>query len=120
MTTKQPPDNSTRTITAAWKAPLPPPEMLAQYNQAMPNGAERVMKMIEDEQQHRIDYENTLLQVMAKDTKRGQWLGFGIAVLAMVAAGLSVWLNADYKVSIALVSLPVLGIIKSIVQSRSE
>jgi uncharacterized membrane protein YjjP (DUF1212 family) len=76
--------------------------------------------MIEDEQAHRINYENELLQIMSKDTKRGQWLGFGIVFFAMLAAVIAAILGADYKISIALVSLPVLGIIKSIVESRSN
>ena len=117
--TKSPSSNEQLVVTQ-WKAPLPPPELLAQYNQCIPGGAERVLKMIEDEQAHRINYENELLQIMSKDTKRGQWLGFGIAACAMLAAAVGSWLGMDYKVSIALVSLPVLGIIKSIVESRSN
>ena len=32
--------------------PLPPPEMLRRYNEAVPNGAERIMAMAEREQAH--------------------------------------------------------------------
>jgi uncharacterized membrane protein len=60
---KQSHDNQQRVISA-WKAPLPPPELLAQYNQGIPNGAERVLKMIEDEQAHRINYEKVFQMVL--------------------------------------------------------
>ncbi|MCL2659595.1 MAG: DUF2335 domain-containing protein [Acidobacteriaceae bacterium] len=41
--------------------PLPPPDVLTQYDQVVPNGAERIMAMAEQQSRHRIELEPRLL-----------------------------------------------------------
>lgn len=38
---------------SAFSGPLPPPELLAKYNDVIPNGAERIMAMAERQSSHR-------------------------------------------------------------------
>jgi Predicted membrane protein len=64
-----------------WSGPLPPPEALARFNDIVPNGAERVFKMAEDEQAHRIASENTGLIASIAEAKRGQLLGASISIV---------------------------------------
>lgn len=35
-----------------WEGPLPPPDQLAKFSECVPNGADRVMRMAEDEGAH--------------------------------------------------------------------
>jgi uncharacterized membrane protein len=59
--------------------------MLAQYNDIIPNGAERIMAMAEKQQVHRQDPEQHVLKSNTTNQRLGVVLGF---VLAMsVAAG---------------------------------
>ncbi len=51
---------------------------------------------------------------------RGQYIGMGISILALFGAGITALMGAHPTVSIALVSLPVLGIIKALISSRSS
>src|SRR5206468_1881503 len=43
------------------RGPLPDPGELAAYNQIIPNGADRIMKMAEEQSAHRIGLEKTVV-----------------------------------------------------------
>lgn len=71
----------------SFKGPLPPPEMLAKYEDVLPGGAERIFKMAETEQNHRVSWERRALRAVT----RGQWFGFIIAIVAIfISAALAV------------------------------
>lgn len=78
------------------------------------------MAMIEQEQAHRISHDGTVLATMAKDTQRGHYMGWSISVGAIVASVGTVALGAHPTVSVALVSLPILGIVRAILASKSK
>lgn len=107
-------------VSQQWAGPLPPPGALAQFDSIIPNGAERIMAMVEREQQHRIDQESAILNATIRDTRRGHWIGGAVSILALAGCVLSVYLGAHPAVSVALVSLPVVAIIQAIVRSKSN
>ena len=120
-----PPHDSGKRITAAsvssqWSGPLPPPESLNRFNQVIPNGAERIFKMAEAEQAHRVAYETEALRATVVEAKRGQILGATISIIAVFGALSSIWLGAHWAVSVALVGVPLMGLAKAIVDSRSR
>lgn len=61
------PPNGT-VVSANWSGPLPPPGALQQFNVIIPNGAERIMAMVEQEQAHRIAIESKALRAEVVDT----------------------------------------------------
>lgn len=100
--------------------PLPPPDALARFNEIVPNGAERIFKMTEAEQAHRIAYENTGLVAAIAEAKRGQLLGAGISIFSLVSAIISIYWGAHWTVTVLLVGVPIMGLAKAIVDSRSK
>lgn len=58
------------------------------YNEVLPGSAERILKMAEKEQDHRIGWEDEALHRASQHDHLGLWLGFSIAVLALVTSGL--------------------------------
>lgn len=56
-----------------FSGPLPPPGMLARYNDALPDGADRIVKMAEAQSSHRRTIES-----------RGQIFAFVLALVAIV------------------------------------
>lgn len=66
--------------------PLPPPETLKKYNDAVPDGAERIMRMAEREQKHIHRTQNTSYVLAFV----GELFGWSIVVLAMWGAFLLV------------------------------
>lgn len=113
-----PPTVDSQLLSTQWSGPLPPPGALAQFNQIIPDGANRIMLMIEQEQAHRVAHEFKVLDATVKDFRRGHWLGAGLGVLSVLAAGFTAYIGAHPTVSIALVSLPLVAVIRSIVTRR--
>jgi len=70
---------------------LPAPEDLERYGQVVPDGAERIMRMAENEAKHRQALENSLHQQEFAWLRRGQWMGFVIALAGFAA---SAWLGS--------------------------
>lgn len=114
---------SQRTIVAAskqWSGPLPAPEDLEHFNHIIPNGAERIVSMVEQEQAHRIECEKAALKAAVKDTRRGHLLGGGISLLAVVGCVYTAVIGAHPAVSVALVSLPIATIVITLVKGRGS
>lgn len=78
--------------------------------------------MAEIEQQHRIDSERTVIEQNAKvsnteatTTQIGVTFGALTSILAIIACLISIWQGAHWSVSIALVGLPLMGAIRSMI-----
>lgn len=62
-----------------FSGPLPPPQILGQYDQVLPGAAERILQMAEKQQNHRIDMNRSGVQ-------RANWglgAGFSLSVLGL-------------------------------------
>ena len=79
--------------------PIPPPNILEEYDRIHPGSADRIIKMAENEQLHRhaiekqiVDAEivNTAQEIKnhASEIRWGQWLGFSIGVVTIVAGSI--------------------------------
>lgn len=71
---------------SAFSSPIPPPEILREYNDLIPNGAERIMVMAEDQNRHRIRLESVVVQGDTKRSYTGLWLGFVISLAVLLLA----------------------------------
>jgi hypothetical protein len=96
-------------ISAHWSGPLPPPSELEKIDQIIPGGADRLLRMAEKEQTHRIE-----------DAKRGQYLGWSLAAGAVIAAAIVSLCCGPWQVSVALVGIPVLGAVHALIQGRRD
>src|SRR3990172_736242 len=97
-----------------WSGPLPAPADLEQFNQIIPNGAERILAMSEKEQAHRINYETTGLTATIQESRRGQYLGAVVSVVAIGGAIYTAYSGAYWAIPVALVGVPILGIVRAI------
>ena len=78
-------------------------------HEIIPGGADRLLRMAEKEQAHRIE-----------DAKRGQYLGWSLAAGAVVATAVVSLCQGPWQVSVALVGIPVLGAVHALIQGRRE
>lgn len=120
------------------EGPLPPPQMLDGYERVVQGAAERIIRMAELEQLHRQQLENKAIDsdVSVKNSfqitesfrikgifssdLRGQYLGAIVSVISVGGAIYTASHGAPWQVSVALVSLPVLGMIKAIRSSQEK
>jgi len=66
--------------------PLPPPELMAEYDQLLPGSADRIITMAENQARHRHALEKMSIEAGIGDSKKGLWFGFLIG-LAAIAGG---------------------------------
>jgi uncharacterized membrane protein len=75
--------------------PLPPPEQLIKYNEAVPNAAERIIAMAEKQSAHRQQLETIALREEAKRSSLGLAAAFILSVLALSASTFCIYTCHD-------------------------
>jgi len=73
-------------LSASFSGPIPPPNLLAQYNEIIPNGAERILAMAERQSAHRERMESRVINGNTSSQTRGSYFAF-ILVLVSVICG---------------------------------
>lgn len=76
------------------------------------------MRMAEKEQEHRHTIEHAALEEEKTAIERGQWLGSILSFLCVGASAYTAVTGAPWQVSVALVSIPVMGVIRSLIERR--
>lgn len=120
-----------QTVSHSFEGPIPPPAILQQYDAAIPGAAERILRLAEQETQHRHNQENSATQAnisaqrkqldiadyqsraVFKSDTTGQALGF-IVSMACVAGSVYLAVNGQPWVAGALAGLPLAGIIRAL------
>ncbi len=74
----------------SYVGPIPPPAMLARYNEVLPGAAERILKMAEDQSGHRQYLEKAVINSDITQARSGVACGFIVALAFLVAA---VWVS---------------------------
>ena len=67
---------------ASFSGPIPPPELLKQYDEIIPNGANRIVTMAEKQSSHRIGLERTVIRGDSIRAYLGLFTGFVFGVFA--------------------------------------
>ena len=106
-----------------YSAPLPPAPALAQYNNVIPDGAERIMIMAEKQADHRRKLEANLVRVGSRDSLLGLIFGFFIGLSGI--AGSVICISNGYTVGGSIIGTGTLGGLVSVFvygsrQRRSE
>ena len=117
--------NQQQIIAASWKGPLPDPSSIAKFDAIVQGGAERIFKMAELEQQHRISSEQSVIAANieaqkeeANAIKRGHYLGASVSAMSVIGCVISIYLGAHWSVSIALVGVPLMGAVKTLITRK--
>ncbi len=118
-----PVNNHTEVVARSFSAsrqfsgPLPPPEILAKYNDGIPNGAERIMVMAEKQQDHRIYLEGFVITRDSKRADLGLVLGFVIALLLSIFGAVLIYLGKDIS-GFALIFAPLAALAGIFIQTQ--
>jgi uncharacterized membrane protein len=99
--------------------PLPSPDFLKQYDLIIPGLAERIVKMAEDQQSHRLSLENKVISSQLDESKRGQFLGVTVATLCIIASFTLSLLGHEYVAGI-IGGTTVIGLVTVFVLGKKE
>jgi len=83
-----------------YSGPIPPPDMLQQYDEIYPGLSKQIVDNAFSETTHRQGLEKDVVPHELSRLKRGQWFGFVIAILGIAAA---VYLGAIGQTTVAAV-----------------
>lgn len=104
---------------ASFTGPLPPPSMFSHYNEVLPGAAERILRITEKEQDHRIAWESKALTLGARNNLIGQVFGL-IALVLCIGSATYMALNGLKTVPAILVGTTTVGTIGWFIRSRSQ
>ena len=94
---------------------MPRPEDFAKFGEVVADAPERILRMAEKEQDHRIALETQIVPANESAGRRGQQLGATISLTALALAAATSYWGAPWQVSVALVGIPVLSVARSLV-----
>ena len=69
-----------------FSGPIPHPAILADYNEVVPNAAERIIAMAEKQSKHRIEIEKQVIKNDIRSSHLGKILGFLLALTSIVGS----------------------------------
>ena len=87
---------------SGYSGAYPPPDVIRMFDELTEHGAERILRMAEDEQRHDHKQANRLLSIEAASRILGQLLGFLLGALSITG---SIWLISRGNSITGLVSL---------------
>lgn len=79
-----------------FSGPIPPPEALARYEEIQSGAADRIIKMAEKQQDHRMSLEKKAIGGQIDQSKRGQIFGF-VAILLCI--GVAIFFAASFDMT---------------------
>jgi uncharacterized membrane protein len=92
-----------------YKGIIPSPDDLKKYNEVIPNGADRLTRLAEEQSKHRQELEKKVITSQIKQSSTGQWMAFIIAIFSLsITAYLS--LNGQTTVASILASTTIIGL----------
>jgi uncharacterized membrane protein len=79
----------------SFSGPIPPPHILAMYNDVVPNGAERILAMAERQSAHRESMESQVVRENLASQRRGSWFAFILAFTAILGGVILIYLGKN-------------------------
>ena len=88
---------------------MPPPALLIEYNDAVANGAERILSMAESQARHRMEMEEKALESDRRLAQTGQWIGLAVVLAVLALGGYMAYLGAT-TAAVATIGIDVVGL----------
>lgn len=84
-----------RVVGESFSGPIPPPTILAQYDQVLPGSAERILKMAETQEAHRHVIEAKVIKSEVINSRAGLIFGFMIGMTAIISGAIVASSNGE-------------------------
>ncbi|MGH9691365.1 MAG: DUF2335 domain-containing protein [Candidatus Acidiferrales bacterium] len=94
---------------AHFSGPIPPPDILIKYNEAVPGAADRIITMAENQSKHRQGLEKTVIDANCRAQRNGSILGFIICMTAILGGMFLVYSGKSAE-GLASIIAPLVGL----------
>lgn len=124
----RPPDKDPKSVlvSQSWEGPLPPPGILRGYEDICPGAADRLIKMVEDQGEHRRSLENLAFDTQREgmcrefaEARLGQTYAFVISAL-FLGCGTFAALHGQPWVGTIFGAFGIGGIVTTFIQGRNK
>lgn len=82
------------------QSPWPPPDLIERYEEKLPGSAERLIRLVEQEAEHRRALESKQLRSEIIETHVGQWMAFIVALFTIGIGAYAALHGAEWTGSI--------------------
>jgi len=82
-------------LLQAFQGPLPHPNILKEYNDIIPNMAERLVAMVEEREKHDMEMESKIVREQIRQSRTGQWIGASITFILIIGGIVLVYMGHD-------------------------
>lgn len=110
------------TFESTWMGPLPPPQVLSQFDQAHPGAAKIIIEAFQEQSRHRQELEKLAISSNIAKEKRGQHYGFAIGVIGILCGTTCILLGHEWPgaavIGVDLISLVSVFIIGKTKQTK--
>ena len=106
-------------VSQSYSGPIPPPQILEEFERIIPGAAERILHMAEENGKHQREMERSALNMVASTTRRGQHYGLLIGLTAFITCIVALWLGSE-KTAMAIGGVTIIGLVTVFVTSRSS
>ena len=101
----------------AWRGPIPPPEVMQAYNKLVPNSAERILKMAEDNSRHKIELEKRQQDDKYKTVTLGQHYALIFILVFFATAIIGLFLGYPFTSGV-IGSVGIASIVSALITDR--
>lgn len=86
-----------RVESMSYSEPIPPPHLLKEFNASIPNGADRIMKMAEQQSTHRMDLEKKVVTANNRDALLGVIFAGIIGIIIVIGSMFLIYNNKNIQ-----------------------
>lgn len=91
-------------VATHYSAPFPPATELERYEAVYPGFAEKLMERYVKQSEHRMSIENKVIDSGIKNSARGQFFAFALALITILIGAFLIYLNKDVLGIVAILS----------------
>lgn len=100
----------THSVSTHHSGPIPAPETIESYDKIIPNGAERIMVMAEEQSAHRRKMEDSVISSQNKLSERGQVFAFILSII-LIGTGVASFLTGHDGVAGTIFGVTIVGLV---------
>lgn len=106
-------------MVSYYSGPIPSAEQLERYNQTLPEGAHRILRMAEEQSAHRIRIESIVITSQQKQSERGQLIACVLVVILILTGGFLTYSGHD-TVGGIIFGTTIIGVIANFIFAKNR
>lgn len=100
-----------------YSGPIPPPDLLRQYDELIEGGAERIFNAFESQTRHRMGIESAVVFGNEGRANRGQWMAYSLALVILTLGSIMIFTGRE-EAGVAMITVDLVGLVAVFITSK--